>query len=436
MLSYKHQPNYCIKGTKMLSLKNKIPMYIKDFIYFESKILELDYNSKLDEARLEESSLGTANVIIGIGSSIESISKELHQYLYEQDNKIFPAYTDREKFDYHAFAALDNTLALSEKKLELNRDFIHSNTYQQIQPLKYAHLGDERVKELINTQKLPSDAKRPNWCQVYPKLRHARLNNIEYGTVFNALEALGALFILLTYSQYLINISLPLSYDNAPKLQESSLLEPSFSSHLFKPTTCQPKINNFTDEINNNNLENTEALPEAMFVIKDSLDLIKQIRLDQIETKLAATTILSHEDGFCSYINNIPNLKKQTLPILIQNYANNIKHNPEWGEKLNNELFSLHRCYTTPLSVNFFLENKINNSNLWPKIFLNIFCYKEVSNITNKNNKIIYDASEAKYRDIYDYSSINKISRDHVNQQIKQINRIFNSNKHHKSTTI
>ena len=68
-------------------------MYIKDFIYFESKILELDYNSKLDDAKLEESSPGMANMIIAIGSSIESISKELHQYFYEQDSRITGFYT-------------------------------------------------------------------------------------------------------------------------------------------------------------------------------------------------------------------------------------------------------------------------------------------------------------------------------------------------------
>ena len=403
----------------MLSLKNNIPSYIKDFIYFESKILELDYNSRLDDSRLEEHSLGMANVIIDIGSSIESISKELHQYLYEQDSNIFPAYTNRhENFDYYALAALDITLALSEKKLKFKQDFIHSNKYQQIQPLKYAHLGDDRIKELINAKKLPSDAKRPEWCQAYPRLRHDRLNNKEYGTVFNAIEALGAFFILLTYSQYLANISLPLSYDNAPKLQEYSLLEPIFSSHLFKPTTCRPMINNFADNMNNDSLSSLEALPESMFVIKDSLVFIQQTRFHQIETELTVKAILCHEDGFCKYIDSI-DLTDQTLPILIYNYANNIKHDPKWGERLNNMLFSPHTSYFT-LCANSFSKNQVNNSKLWPEMFLNIFCYKKVSNIINKNHKTTYDTSEVKYHDIYDYSLINTTSKESIEQQIKQ----------------
>lgn len=405
----------------MFSLKNKIPMYIKDFIYFESKILELDYNGKLDDAKLEESSLGMANMIIAIGSSIESISKELHQYLYEQDSRIFPAYTAREHFDYHACIALDSNLALSEKKLEFKHDFIHSNKHQQIQPLKYAHLGDENIEKLINAKKLPLDAKRPEWCQVYPRLRHARSNNTECGTVFNALEALGALFILLTFAQYLANTSLPLSYDTAPKLQEYSVLEPIFSSHIFKPTTCRLLIDDFMNDINNNNLENLAHLPEAMFVIKDSLDLIQKVRSHQIESDLFVKIILSNDDDFCNYIKNITDSdKKKTLPILIHTYANDVKHDPEWGKKLNNILFSSSCGYTT-LSANSFSENQVNNSKLWPKIFLNIFCYKEVNTITDKNNKkIYYTSEEIKYRDIYNYSSINKISQESVLQQIKQ----------------
>ena len=407
----------------MPSLKEMVPLYIKDFIHFENKFLELDYSSKLDDAKLQESSLGMANMIIDIGSSIESISKELHQYLYEQDNSIRPAYRDQENFDYHAFAALDHILVLSEKKLEFNTDFIHSNEHQQIQPLKYAHFGDKCIEELVKIHKLPENVKRPDWCQVYPKLRHDRLNNIDCGTAFNAIDALGALFILLTYTQYIVNTPLPLSYDTAPELQKSTLLEPIFSSYLFKPTTCRPIINNFTDDMNNSSLSNLEILPEAMFVIKDSVDFVKTIRFHQIDADLTVRSILSKDAGFCNYIHNNPDLKNQSLPILIHNYANNIKHDPEWGKKLNDMLFSLYGNYFT-LCANSFSKNQVNNSKLWPEVFLNIFCYKEVIGTIKikigKNNIKIYDTSEVKYRDIYNYSLINQISKDSIIQQIEQ----------------
>ena len=289
----------------LYQLIGSIPKYIGNYHRYEEKFLEITNHIYIDDKQTDVYSLELADLIVNVFSSIEGLSKDIYKFLsneetgigtlicFEQNrvneirnrsskgNKSNNTDTDKDpveittsnsklevvkkkkipepKFDCDALIALDSIWGLSCKKIKISSDLIYLTEESSfITPLYNIYYNKRELNK------------------AYQSIKHDRITNIKNATVKNAIESLGALYILCLYGKYAVK----------PVNDFSSLLdpEPSFVDlySTFNPS-CGSKL--FISEPFNlilNDLEYLEKISdirniEQNRVLKDfSIDKLKE----------------------------------------------------------------------------------------------------------------------------------------------------------------
>lgn len=152
----------------------------------ENEIVELSHSIFFDDEQLDTYSLALADIIIRCSVEIEAVAKEL--YLREGGN---PNPTDNEGnqrdlyFDTDCMALLVDRWKLDRKALCITN------------PNMYFGKDASVIKPLHKSHKRGTSGSK--WKRAYQAVKHNRSNSIKLATVTNAINALGALYILNLY---------------------------------------------------------------------------------------------------------------------------------------------------------------------------------------------------------------------------------------------
>lgn len=184
--------------------------YENSYIRLENEVLKVSEYISFDQ--LYVYSTINADIILRIWSDIESISKDLYEKMFLENNRTI-------KFD-QCLSSINGKTDCFCKNIYISTNIIPLNGYE-IQPLHNINLNSKN-----------------SYCcghkKAYMAIKHDRYKSIKYATVENMLASLGALFLLNVLLNNLDNND---SMYTIGSVNSKSKLEPRWVSKLFKVST-------------------------------------------------------------------------------------------------------------------------------------------------------------------------------------------------------
>ena len=231
-------------GEILLEKKN---LYISVYRRLEKEVMALADSILFDDTQKNVYSSIIGDNILRCSADIEAISKDLY-YRFKPEEKTEEEDT-KLKFDYQCIKLLIQEWKIDKKKIRIS----HPNMYFsecELTPLLHSEKG---VKEDPNK---PNNTDICRWKQAYQKIKHNRTENISKATVWNMLNALGALYILnLYYADENFWFETPIGKRR----------EYTDSSDIFTPDLYDATEIDFSDLNNNKSIVVPE---ESVFVLK------------------------------------------------------------------------------------------------------------------------------------------------------------------------
>ena len=292
---------------------DSISKYIGNYHRYEEKFLEITNHIYIDEHQINVYSLELADLIVNVFSSIEGLSKDIYKYLSDeetgtevlicfeqrrkdkirkrlsrnqsdQDNQSTNEITIPEpKFDYDALKALDLIWSLFSKKIKVSSDLIYlDEELSSITPLyNILHKSKDKLDKCDEY----------NLNKAYQKIKHDRIANIKDATVKNAIESLGALYILCLYGEYAIKPANDLCEPSEPSFVDLySSFNPSCGSKLFvsepfKVILSDLKLLEKLSDNQNIDIDqdkllkgfSVDKIKESIFLIQDQEPLLNEV---------------------------------------------------------------------------------------------------------------------------------------------------------------
>lgn len=163
----------------------------EDYLWLEEEFLNFVKYVPLVDNHKEVWSMKLANLLLLIGSSIDSFLKNSLQYCL---NILIEEYSQEDNNNSQKlseFEAYQNQLDSDNTNMRIFREVFN----------EFYNLSDEKVYVLSNKWELNpfnawSENRSPKWWDVYRKLKHNRIEHREKCTLEVTLNALGALFLL------------------------------------------------------------------------------------------------------------------------------------------------------------------------------------------------------------------------------------------------
>lgn len=170
-------------------------MWEEDYLYLENDFLDFIKYVPLDEEHDDVWSLKLANLLLLIGSSVDSFFK----YIMPEGIK----YTTKKYIENNGCNICGNYGYLTNLSRSFNSHRSDRTTminfrfiFEECDELSKRTVYVLRNKKAINPFEKWSKDKAPNWWNVYTKLKHDKFKNRKKAKLHIVLEALAALFLL------------------------------------------------------------------------------------------------------------------------------------------------------------------------------------------------------------------------------------------------
>lgn len=276
----------------LYQLIDSVPKYIGNYHRYEKNFLDITNHIYIDDNQTKVYSLELADLIVNVFSSIEGLSKDIYKFFSNEEtgveffinvenkrkNKFLEKHPNTSddkipevKFD-DALKYLNCFWDVSSKKIKISSDLIYlSEESSFITPIHNICYGGRKLNK------------------AYQSIKHDRIANIKNATVNNAIESLGALYILCVYGKYAVKPA-----TDWCMLPETSLVDlysnfnQSYDSKLFVSEPFNVIIGNlkYLEEISDNqNIEQDKVLKnfflskirESLFLVQDQDLLLDEV---------------------------------------------------------------------------------------------------------------------------------------------------------------
>ena len=280
----------------LYQLIDSVPKYIGNYHRYEKNFLDITNHIYIDDNQTNVYSLELADLIVNVFSSIEGLSKDIYKFFSNEETGVeffinvenkrkskflekHPGTSDNKipevKFD-DALKYLNCFWDLSSKKIKISSDLIYLTEKSSF------------ITPINDICPLSRSAKR-ELNKAYQSIKHDRIANIKNATVNNAIESLGALYILCVYGKYAVKPA-----TDWCMLPETSLVDlysnfnQSCDSKLFVSEPFNVIIGNLKslEEMSDNqNLEQDKVLKdfsiskirESLFLVQDQTPLLDEV---------------------------------------------------------------------------------------------------------------------------------------------------------------
>ena len=225
-------------------LLEKKNLYISVYRRLEKEVIALADSISFDDTQKNVYSSMIGDIILRCSTDIEAISKDLY-YRLKPEKK-----TGKENknlhFDYCCLVLLMKEWKIDKRRIYISHPNMHFSDCELV-PLLYV---DKKLDDD------PNNTEICRWKQAYQKIKHNRTENISKATVWNMLNALGALYILnLYYADESFWFETPIGKRR----------EYTDSSDIFTPDLYDATEIDFSDLNNNKSIVVPE---ESVFVLK------------------------------------------------------------------------------------------------------------------------------------------------------------------------
>ncbi|MCL1603980.1 hypothetical protein M3084_08975 [Succinatimonas hippei] len=225
-------------------MKN-VNYYLTSYQMVEEDFLKIIHYIYVNDEQISVCSIPLADVILRTAVYIESISKELYEKVAGQ--QLDEKKQKRLKFDVDCLRRINDEWKLEYKEISVISQnlFLTDKSRLLLRPLQNAHILASKGGAA--------------WNVAYQALKHNQIANIKKATVENALNILGALYILCIYYSLL-------DCDN----QKFSVFDARCGSKLFSAHFETAIIDGFGNSFKNfYNLNLTEEeLKKSIFLVK------------------------------------------------------------------------------------------------------------------------------------------------------------------------
>ena len=141
----------------------KAPYFISNYQRQEQIFLEISHHIYIDDVQYYVYSDELSDLIVNTVSLIESAAKYLHEYLSTCEPNSTKTFNNNEDFDFVALKVLNKRWNLSQKEIHVVAPSIHtSDKYKIITPLNHAEKGAD-------------DINAPSWSKAYQAAKHNKL---------------------------------------------------------------------------------------------------------------------------------------------------------------------------------------------------------------------------------------------------------------------
>lgn len=223
-------------------------LYWPIYLNLEKELIDLSNKIHIDDRQLDVYSPAIADIIVRCAVEVEAISKEMYLKINDENIKEpHELYFDTDCLEY-----LNNIWDTCSKELTIKAiNFYLSDNNKLLKPL---HKSNKRGT---------SSAK---WLMAYQGLKHDRKNSLKKGTIKNAINALGGLYILNIYYKYFKN---PVPKDiSVVELTESKI----FGVSIYNATNVGT-----SGEINDTLLHKKHDRIKAIFIYKYTDSTLKRL---------------------------------------------------------------------------------------------------------------------------------------------------------------
>ena len=276
----------------LYQLIGSVPKYIDNYHRYEKKFLDITNHVYIDDNQTDVYSLELADLIVNVFSSIEGLSKDIYKFFSNKETGV-PLFINAEnkrknefleknpntsdempepKFDKDALKYLNYFWDLSFKKIKISSDLIYlSEESSYITPIYNICYGKRKLNK------------------AYQSIKHDRIANITEATVHNAIESLGALYILCVYGKYAVKPAIDCCVSPKTSLVDLySNFNQSYDSKLFVSKPFNVIIGNlkYLEEMpDNQNIEQDKVLKgfsiskirESLFLVQDQAPLLDEV---------------------------------------------------------------------------------------------------------------------------------------------------------------
>lgn len=223
-------------------------LYWAVYLNLEDEVLNITKYIHCDSSQKNVYSIAIADLIVRCAIEIEAISKIIYKNLGgDMEPKDDKGNNRFLFFDSDCLALIDKTYNIAKKKVIISSTaFFLDDSDRIIRPLKESHKMGQ--------------GNGCKWKDAYQALKHDRYDNLsKYGTVFNLIHALAALFILNLYLK-------DERYDLPDGIFDERVGSKVFSVIAYKADNLQVDGKKFNDSYINK--PNGITLEESLYIIK------------------------------------------------------------------------------------------------------------------------------------------------------------------------
>lgn len=250
-----------------------------------------------DDSQLDVYSLAIGDLLIRCVIEIESISKELYLRLggiekpLDNDGKHRDLY-----FDTDCISLIVDKWNIDKKKLQItNTNMYFSNEKCVIKPLHKAHKRGSSGSQ---------------WKRAYQSFKHYRSKSIKTATLWNLINALGALYILNLY------FSEESFWEENPI---KGLREYTVDSKIFTPFVFDATNISFGDITNSNsvNVGNNMPIDDCIYVKRLTDTAFRTCHEEFCKFEIRTVLKIKQSNEYEEYRRLHPEVEKMTMPELV-----------------------------------------------------------------------------------------------------------------------
>ena len=279
----------------MTSIYENKNSFWPEYKNLEKQVIDLTNHVCFCDEQVNVFSRANSNLILQIGSEIESISKELHRRYYDESKKKFKLEVDNLKkrtrnpdklqFDYDCLADLDTMWLLRKKEVCITGvNFYFRNELSNFAPLEGVYVLCECNKDNKNTSTSTDEGNSTSsttgtdesnstsndkkeckckcqWKKAYNALKHNNRESIEKATIKNLMSALGALFVLNLYYR-------DLDCDDYKFYLNGALFDSRVGSEIFSVNCCSALYLSYSSEMSDLSIKglSEDSLNKSIYI--------------------------------------------------------------------------------------------------------------------------------------------------------------------------
>ncbi|MCR5221241.1 MAG: hypothetical protein K6D90_00020, partial [Lachnospiraceae bacterium] len=259
-----------------------LPVYKR----IEEDVIKLADTIFFDDKQLSVYSLTIGDLLIRTVIEVEAISKELYLTLGGAEHPVDANGNPRDLyFDTDCIKLLVDTWKINTKKVQItNPNMYFSSDKSILTPLHKAH-------------KRGTSSSR--WQQAYQAVKHYRIRSIENATIYNLLNALGALYILNLY------------YADESFWAETAIKgrrEYTVESKIFTPFIADATHFEMSPAMGDSKMDsiNNPTLEESIYILKNTEDAFRYIHKSLCKVNTTIVVKVQMTEAYKEYIKDHP----------------------------------------------------------------------------------------------------------------------------------